>query len=262
MSMITPYILTDYDVRMFLQEAPRGGRVRRALPFATATVAAGLLLFLTLALIGPGQSPVSATSTVPVVLPASLLQTPVPDATPVPTPTPAPTPVASPLAVTLPNDTLALSTLKVSAPVLWDIAYNDKAMTEALRNGVIHLAGTPKPGEQGMAAIAGHSSNYPWVRGGFNHIFAPLTKAKVGQTIELNYNGTMYRYTISKVYEVKPSEVQLLNDHSRTGLRLITCTPVGTSLRRLIVEADQVFPEPATARAFAGQALAAALPGR
>ena len=37
------------------------------------------------------------------------------------------------------------------------------------------------------------------------------------------------------------------------GLRLITCTPVGTSLNRLVVEAKQISPDPAGNLAYTQQ---------
>jgi LPXTG-site transpeptidase (sortase) family protein len=162
--------------------------------------------------------------------------------------------------VTLSNNTVSVPDVAISAPILWEVGGSTKEMNTALAQGVIHVAGTPRPGQQGFTAIAGHSSNYPWVKGDFNAIFAPLTQTVLGQTIELNYNGTMYRYQITKRYEVAPNQTEILNQHDRTGLRLITCTPVGTALRRLIIEADQVFPDPLQAAPFQGSANTAELP--
>lgn len=243
------YILTEPDIRIFLREAPRTSRIWHTAKYALAVVAAATLACGVLASVLPRQIVAEQS---PVSVPLNAVATA--------TPAPSTAPTATPLPVTLPNDTISLGDLKISAPITWEVAMTTKEMNAALEKGVIHLAGTPLPGEQGMASIAGHSSNYPWAKGDFNGIFAPLTKAQTGQLIELNYAGVMYQYKISKIYEVKPNNVDILTDNSRTGLRLITCTPVGTSLRRLVVEADQIFPDPSKAVPFTGQAPTGSLP--
>src|SRR5690606_13962858 len=113
----------------------------------------------------------------------------------------------------------------------WDVSLLDTdATNEALLHGLTHIAGTAKPGEQGMVAISGHSSNYPWVRSDYTKVFAPLVKANTGQWVSVHYKNVEYTYRITKMYEINPTQVEVLSDHSTTGLRLITCTPIGTSL--------------------------------
>jgi LPXTG-site transpeptidase (sortase) family protein len=251
---MSTYTLTERDIRLFLQEAPAyKGRFRYALPVITGICASLVLSMVALSVFQPQELNANRN---PVVLPMSdaRLAEDVQAAAPTPEPTPTPLPV------TIPDDTFAVSELGISAPIVWNVAFEERVMNKALESGVIHLNGTAVPGQQGMSAIAGHSSNLPWARGQFNTVFASLTKAKEGQLFEINYNDTMYQYRVTKVYEVRPTDVQILNDHSRTGIRLITCTPLGTSLRRLIVEADQVFPDPKFAAPFTPSNLAGTLP--
>jgi LPXTG-site transpeptidase (sortase) family protein len=250
------YILTEHDIRMFLQEPPKASWLRYALPSVAvlATVAA-----LVVAVTSIATSATIAEQN-PVVAPSTSFQPPVADAAVVPEATPTPKPTPTPLPVTLPNDTFSAADLKISAPIIWEVPFNDKDMNKALEKGVIHVAGTPLPGQQGMTTIAGHSSNFAWAKGQFNQIFAPLTKATPGQTFEINYQGVMYRYEVTRVYEVKPNRVDIMSDHSQTGARFITCTPIGTSLRRLIVDAKQVFPDPTYSAPFTGNAFNGTLP--
>ncbi len=260
------YTLTDHDVRMFIQEAPLFPRIRRAVPYMAGIIAATVLVAGGVYAYGPNRTVISeapvatvttATTSAPIADPTP---TPVQAAAVLSTPTPTPAPTATPLPVTIANN--SISAIKVvSAPIIWDVGASEAEMDSALQKGVIHLAGTPLPGQKGMVAIAGHSSNYVWAKGDFNSIFAPLTKVKAGQVFDINYNGTMYRYQVSKVYEVNPSDANVLNDNSKTGIRLITCTPVGTSLRRLIVEADQIFPDPNITAPFNGSTFNGTLPG-
>jgi hypothetical protein len=51
-----------------------------------------------------------------------------------------------------------------------------------LRDGIVHMAFTPQPGELGNSYIVGHSSNFSAVKSSYNTVFKPLeSKSKVGE---------------------------------------------------------------------------------
>jgi hypothetical protein len=51
-----------------------------------------------------------------------------------------------------------------------------------LRDGIVHMAFTPQPGEIGNSYIVGHSSNYSSVKSSYNTVFKPIeSKSKVGE---------------------------------------------------------------------------------
>lgn len=105
-----------------------------------------------------------------------------------------------------------------------------------------------KPGQNGNTVISGHSSNDVIDPGGYKFIFARLDKLKKGDTIYLNYKGTRYTYSVTGTKVVKPTELKALQvGDDKPVLTLITCTPLGTSLNRLLVFADQISPDPAGA---------------
>jgi LPXTG-site transpeptidase (sortase) family protein len=250
------YTLTDQEIRMFLREAPTRPTLRRAASFVAGPLIAALILVSAFNYLRPTPTMISENQA---ILPVATTTAPIADVTPAPQATAVPT--ATPLPVTIPNNTFAAGDVNIAAPILWDVAFDDTSVNKALQNGVIHIAGTALPGQNGTIAIAGHSSNYPWIKGDFNSIFAPLTKMKPGQLIEVNYEGTMYHYNVTRVYEVSPNDLSVLKSTGKAKLVSITCTPVGTSLRRLIVEADQIFPDPGTNKAFNGSDLNGSLPG-
>ena len=75
----------------------------------------------------------------------------------------------------------------------------------------------------------------------YKTIFSTLPKLKVGSDIFVKYDGLEYTYRITKTYEVMPNELWVLRqDYSRKTLKLITCVPPGTTLRRLIIEAELI----------------------
>lgn len=117
----------------------------------------------------------------------------------------------------------------------------EKQIQDDLRKGVVHYPYTAYPGQFGNVFITGHSSYYPWDSGKYKSVFALLPHVELGKIIKVYYGGKEYTYRVTKKYEVKPTEVNVLKQpQNRSMLTLMTCTPVGTTLRRLIVEADLV----------------------
>ena len=72
-------------------------------------------------------------------------------------------------------------------------------------------------------------------------IFSTLPNLKLGADIFVDYAGVKYTYRVSKMYEVKPNEFWVLKqDYNKKILKLITCVPPGTKLRRLVIEAELI----------------------
>jgi len=108
---------------------------------------------------------------------------------------------------------------------------------------VVHYPGTANPGQAGNFFVTGHSSYYPWSPGHYKTVFARLGELSEGDEIWIYYNGDKHRYIIRTKKEVVPSDISVLNQPSDQRLTtLMTCTPVGTTLRRLIIVAEEVDP--------------------
>lgn len=125
-----------------------------------------------------------------------------------------------------------------------DWAKLETDMQEALRFGVIHYPGTARPGQQGNVVITGHSSYFPWDPGRFKDVFAVLHDLQEGDKILLYYNQQQYIYQVTSMKKVWPSELDVLKPSTENKLTLITCTPVGTNLKRLVVEAKLIKIQP------------------
>jgi sortase A len=123
----------------------------------------------------------------------------------------------------------------------------------AMEKGVAHFSipgASSHPGQIGNTVIAGHSSNDLFGGGDYKFIFAQLEKLAVGDSIYLNYQSKRYTYTITKKEVVEPDEVnKLIYPTSKPVVTLITCTPLGTALHRLLITAEQVSPDPAASTA-------------
>ena len=116
--------------------------------------------------------------------------------------------------------------------------FNEKEYNEVLKKNIAHAKGTALPGEEGTIFLFAHSSGTPWEITRFNTIFLRLGELQKGDSIVLVRNGKKFAYTVSNKKEVWPSEVSYLLDTKQTQLILQTCTPIGTSLKRLLVFAE------------------------
>lgn len=126
----------------------------------------------------------------------------------------------------------------------WDAL--EKDIQEKLKDGVIHYPGTSFPDDGGNTVITGHSSYFPWDPGRFKDVFALLSDVDKGDKIALYYKQKKYIYQISDKKVVMPSEIDILKqpgDLTQNKLTLITCTPVGTNLKRLVVIGDLIATE-------------------
>lgn len=124
---------------------------------------------------------------------------------------------------------------------------------EAMKGGVAWF-GIPgadsHPGQNGNTVLSGHSSN-DWIDSGEEkYIFARLDKLTKGDTIYANYKGTRYTYSVTDTAIVTPKQLDALDrGNDKPILTLITCTPLGTSEKRLLVFAEQISPDPQAANA-------------
>lgn len=146
---------------------------------------------------------------------------------------------------------LVIPKINVDVPVLYDIGSDYDSQMSAMTKGLAHFAipgARSHPGEVGNTVISGHSSNDLLDSGDYKFIFAQLDRLTEGDIIYANYNSVRYTYTVTKKEVVKPSEInKLVYETTKPVITLITCTPIGTSINRLLVTAEQVSPDPVKA---------------
>lgn len=109
---------------------------------------------------------------------------------------------------------------------------------QSLLKGVVHYPGTADPGEKGNAFLTGHSSNVFWEKSLYNTVFALLPRIEEGDDIYIAYQQNNYHYRVTSKKEVSPKDVSVLEQGEGHFLTLMTCTPVGTNLKRLVVTAE------------------------
>jgi sortase A len=91
--------------------------------------------------------------------------------------------------------------------------------------------------------ITGHSAGDVYSSNSYKYIFSGLERLEDGDLIYINYNSVRYTYRVTKKEIVLPSDVgALVVQSDRPILTLVTCTPLGTSEKRLLVTAEQISP--------------------
>lgn len=109
-----------------------------------------------------------------------------------------------------------------------------------------HYAGSAYPGEVGNSFIYGHSvMPFMFNENNYKTIFSNLHKLEDGDEIFITFEGKTYTYKVFVKQVLNPDEVKPLETLTPSFLNektlsLMTCTPPGTTLKRLVVGARLV----------------------
>lgn len=145
-----------------------------------------------------------------------------------------------------PDPKIIIPKIGVEAPVVYDEPRVDEPSYQAaLERGVVRLGNTADPGTKGNIVIGGHSSNNVFNAGGYKYVFVNLRQLDVGDIFYLNYEGTRYTYKVTVAKKiVAPNDTSVLQQTDTPTVTLFTCDPPGTNINRLIVQAEQISPNP------------------
>ena len=137
---------------------------------------------------------------------------------------------------------IVIPKLSANAPVIPDVDWQDSSVYQrALIRGVAHARGTSYPGAPGNIFIFSHSGVDFYEANRYNALFYLLNKLVPGDEIYLFYKGQKFTYRVAQQKTVSPENVEYLKGNpKKQTLTLMTCWPAGTTLKRLIVIADQI----------------------
>ncbi len=113
-----------------------------------------------------------------------------------------------------------------------------KTDTMDLKSSLIQYPQTAFPGQIGNSVIFGHSVLPQFFNPkSYLTIFSNLFKLKTGDQILIDYDNITYTYLVEDIFEVKPTDFSVLEQrYDNRYLTLITCSPPGTYLRRLVIK--------------------------
>ncbi len=135
---------------------------------------------------------------------------------------------------------LKIEKIGVLAPIIKDVDGSKKsAYNKALLQGVAHYKGTALPGGNSNIFIFGHSSCLLG-KGDYCKIFEKLNDLQKGDKVIVYLKNQEYTYEVSSKKVVKNTDTSVLNPTKQEQLTLMTCWPIGSNLKRLIVVAKKV----------------------
>ena len=116
-----------------------------------------------------------------------------------------------------------------------------------LNQSLIQYPGTALPGQVGAPVIFGHSVLRQFYNPSeknprrYTSIFSKIMLLDRGDKIYVTHNNVKYTYLVQDNIEVRPEDTFILAQRSDVHqLKLVTCTPEGTTLRRGVVTAQLV----------------------
>lgn len=139
----------------------------------------------------------------------------------------------------VPDSSIYIKKTDVKAPINWD--GNSDNVQDLLSSGVVHVAGSASPGTPGNVFITGHSSDYWWTPGEYKTVFSLLDKLENGDEIVIRYQNYNFLYKVYNKEVVNKEDLgQFITTDKAQTLTLMTCYPVGTDWRRLIIQAERI----------------------
>jgi LPXTG-site transpeptidase (sortase) family protein len=116
-----------------------------------------------------------------------------------------------------------------------------------LDRSLIQYPGTALPGQPGAPVIFGHSVLRQFYNPSlsnprrYNSIFSYIMTLERGDKIYVTQDNVRYTYVVQSKTEVKPADTYILSQrYDSRQLKLVTCTPEGTYLRRGVITAQLV----------------------
>lgn len=133
---------------------------------------------------------------------------------------------------------IKIEKIEVLTPVIQDVDGTKKSIyNKMLKKGVAHYKGTSLPGKGSNIFIFGHSSTLlskdPSIV-----FFVRLDELTEGDKIVVYYQGKEYRYSVFEKKIVAKNDLSVLKATKEEQLTLMTCWPIGSNAKRLIVKAS------------------------
>lgn len=163
---------------------------------------------------------------------------------PLPPLSPTPSPIVSPSALPTAglSSTLMMRQLSEPLPLIYSDTLEEKQVQQYLKQGAVVLPLGTSIGEPGNVVITAHSSGFESF-GPYRFAFAKLSELKEGEEFQITVNSAVYTYRAYAKEIVWPSQVDKLPQDNRSTVTLVTCWPIWTDFKRLLVHGELVAVE-------------------
>lgn len=130
-------------------------------------------------------------------------------------------------------DSIEISKIKITAPLVFIETAEKSVFSEALDRGVVHYPDSALPGEKGQIVLLGHSAPLGWPKIKHDWVFSEINELVSGDEVIIYYKNKKHIYHVQKKIILEKGE-DLPGDIA-DGLILLTCWPPGSDQRRMAV---------------------------
>ena len=153
----------------------------------------------------------------------------------------APT-VPTPTATLNTENTLILPGISDPLPLVFSATLDEAQIQEMLKQGAVVLPLGIDFGQPGNVVVTAHSSGTA-AFGPYRFAFARLAELQDGQTVTVKTPAADYTYKVYSQQIVWPHEVDKLPQGEKPTVTLVTCWPLWTNFKRLLVNAELIKTE-------------------
>lgn len=153
-----------------------------------------------------------------------------------------PTPSESPRPPVASGSFISLPLLTEPLPLIYSDTLEEEQIQAYLQEGAVVLPLGTSFGEPGNVVVTAHSSGTQ-AFGPYRFAFAKLSELNEGDTYLVTTQQAQYTYRVYKKEIVWPHEVDKLPKDDRSTVTLVTCWPLWTNFKRLLVHTELVKTE-------------------
>lgn len=137
------------------------------------------------------------------------------------------------------TSTLKIPQLDEPVPLVFSETLNETTIQEELKEGAVVLPLGTVIGQPGNVVITAHSTGLTTF-GPYRFAFAKISELKNGDEFSIKTPKATYTYKIFSSEIVWPTQVDKLPQGDKSTVTLVTCWPLWTNFKRLLVNGELV----------------------
>jgi len=137
------------------------------------------------------------------------------------------------------TSTLSMQQLDQPLPLVYSDTLEEAVLQEQLKKGAVVLPLGTSFGDPGNVVVTAHSSGTE-AFGPYRFAFAKLGQLEIGQEFSVSTPTATYSYQVYDTEVVWPHEVDKLPADDRSTVTLVTCWPLWTNFKRLLVHSELI----------------------
>ncbi len=135
---------------------------------------------------------------------------------------------------------IRIPAINVDVPLVESKTIADNDVLAALQFGAALYPNGVEPGALGNVFVAAHSTGNPW-QGKYRFAFTRINELKPGELMLLDWHGTRYTYKIYKSETIIPTPGYTVpSDHLYPTMSIMACWPLWSVSHRILVHADLI----------------------